>query len=232
MQDGVGHKGILTKIRTSFAHPMHFNVTTNEASDCNFCEMPLFGVAGHWEREVHVIRWYNGLGYSEIGGGWCEDKGPTQMCEGCTISRIQTVVCPSHELQSMFDDEMTQIVDTAVDELMLAEPGSSEMQFQLQRWCSMCFSLATFGCATLQPSLCGEDETEIVGCGLRLCRQCEVTLKEGFDGDVDLMASAMEQLPKMNEADAQRGVLYARTRADVGFLRKDGLLMRHINEEE
>lgn len=70
MEDGEGNKGMLTKIMTSFAHPIRF-----QAQDCNFCEIPIFGMVGYFEREVHVIRWHNGLGYAEVGGGHCQDTG-------------------------------------------------------------------------------------------------------------------------------------------------------------
>lgn len=73
MEDGEGNKGMLTKITTSFAHPIRFM-----AQDCNFCEIPIFGMVGYFEREVHVIRWHNGLGYAEVGGGHCQDTGDIQ----------------------------------------------------------------------------------------------------------------------------------------------------------
>ncbi|KAL1792384.1 hypothetical protein ACET3X_008891 [Alternaria dauci] len=56
MEDEAGHKGTLTKIMTCFAHPIQFGGITN-TSDCNFCEIPVFGFFGHFEKEVHVIRW-------------------------------------------------------------------------------------------------------------------------------------------------------------------------------
>lgn len=73
MEDGEGNKGMLTKISTSFAHPIRF-----QARDCNFCEIPIFSMVGYFEREVHVIRWHNGLGYAEVGGGHCQDTGDVQ----------------------------------------------------------------------------------------------------------------------------------------------------------
>ncbi|KAL6710866.1 hypothetical protein ACN47E_007923 [Coniothyrium glycines] len=229
MEDSSGHKGALTKINTSFAHPIEFNVTGPETSDCNFCEMPVFGFIGYFEREVHVIRWHNGLGYSEVGGGYCEDKRPTRMCQSCTNNRLQVLVCPFHELQPMYDDSVTANHDTAAEDLLSVEPGTLEMQYQLQRWCSMCFSIAIVGCATAQPSVLGEEDTEIPGCGLRLCSQCESTLQEQFDGDVNLMATEMDTLPKINEEDGQADEDFSgKPRADVGFLSQDGLLMRNM----
>jgi hypothetical protein len=88
MEDEAGHKGTLTKIMTSFAHPIQFGTIEN-TSDCNFCELPIFGFVGHFEKEVHVIRWYGGHGYTEVGGGHAQDKeGVTTMCQICAIGKL------------------------------------------------------------------------------------------------------------------------------------------------
>ncbi|KAF2847182.1 hypothetical protein T440DRAFT_457015 [Plenodomus tracheiphilus IPT5] len=236
MEDNAGNKGLLTKIMTSFAHPIEFNVVAEETSDCNFCEMPIFGMVGHFEREVHVIRWDNGRGFTEIGGGYCEDKGPTRMCGTCTVSRLQIIVCDhensdKHELRRIVDEGVVQDFDAVTDDLISAEPGSPEMQYQLTRWCSMCFSVAVFGCARIQLSLSGEEEEQVVGCGLRLCERCAIRLKDGFKSKLDTMACHMEVLPKVSIRDEGNDNLEGRARADVGFLRKDGLLMTDASAE-
>jgi hypothetical protein len=95
MEDGEGNKGMLTKITTSFAHPIRF-----QAQDCNFCEIPIFGMVGYFEREVHVIRWHNGLGYAEVGGGHCQDTGKAQRpvwIPNLTSGRRNEYVRPLHE---------------------------------------------------------------------------------------------------------------------------------------
>ena len=89
MEDTDGHKGMLTKIKTSFSHPIHFGAIEN-TTDCNFCELPIFGFVGLFEKEVHVIRWYSGLGYTEVGGGHAEN-GPTTMCQVCNIGKLYLV---------------------------------------------------------------------------------------------------------------------------------------------
>ncbi|KAH7392476.1 hypothetical protein BKA66DRAFT_457565 [Pyrenochaeta sp. MPI-SDFR-AT-0127] len=231
MEDNAGHKGILTKICTSFAHPIQFLTGEDGPSDCSFCEMPIFGVTGHYEREVHVIRWYNGLGFSEIGGGFCEENSCTRMCKSCTINRLQIILCSGHVLQPTLHDSFVQDFDALADELISADPGSSEMNYQLQRWCSMCFSIAAFGCVCIQPGLCGEEEMEIVGCGLRLCTRCEIALKQEFGDDIDLMAGEMEKSPKINMKDDQVGQLEGKVRADVSFLRTKGLLMNCVEAD-
>lgn len=94
MEDNTGHKGRLTKIKTSFAHPIQFSTVEN-TSDCNFCDIPVFGFVGHFEREVHVIRWYGEHGYTEVGGGHAENqRGGTTMCQSCTIGKSHFTCFP------------------------------------------------------------------------------------------------------------------------------------------
>jgi hypothetical protein len=84
MEDADGHKGMLAKIKTCFSHPIKFGFLSNTA-DCNFCEMPSFGFVGLFEKETHVIRWHDGLGYSELAGGHAENTGSTNMCQTCSM---------------------------------------------------------------------------------------------------------------------------------------------------
>lgn len=228
MEDEAGNKGPLTKIKTAFAHPIQFNVNTQEASDCNFCEMPTFGFVGHLEREVHVIQWYSGLGYTETGGGYCEEKGPTRMCVDCAVARLQIICCEGHEFQTILDENEIPDFDAMAEDLMAAEPGSSQMRYELQHWCSMCFSVANWGCSKEQPSV-SDPEAQLFGCGLRLCDKCMETLRNVHDGNFESVAAEMDFKPKTSEEDEQTGNLTAKPRADVGFLREDGLLVRNMS---
>lgn len=222
MEDGEGNKGMLTRITTSFAHPIRFS-----AQDCNFCEIPIFGMVGYFEREVHVIRWHNGLGYAEVGGGHCTDTGESSMCADCTNRRLQIVVCPGHEFEQLVDVAIDH--DTLADELVEAETGGADVQYQLQRWCSVCFSPAFYGCCTVQPDLTGHEEVEVTGCHLRLCIVCEQSLREVYNGNFDQMVTDMDKKPKIVEADELLDrEIKGRPRADVGFLKQDGLLMRTV----
>ncbi|KAF3048135.1 hypothetical protein E8E12_010678 [Didymella heteroderae] len=219
MEDGEGNKGMLTKITTSFAHPIRF-----QAQDCNFCEIPVFGVVGYFEREVHVIRWHNGLGYAEVGGGHCQDTGETSMCPDCTNRRLQIVVCPGHRFEQLVDAIIDH--DALADELAEAETGGADVKYQLQRWCSVCFSPAFHGCCTVQPDVTGQEEVEVTGCHLRLCVACEQSLREDYGSNFDQMVKDMDIKPKIVEADELLGrETKGRPRADVGFLKQDGLLM-------
>ncbi|KAJ4353121.1 hypothetical protein N0V95_003655 [Ascochyta clinopodiicola] len=224
MTDAKGNTGMLTTINTSFAHPIRFYVKTSSSSECNFCTLPVFGMVGYYEREVHVIRWDSGLGYTEVGGGHCQNEGETIMCDDCTQHRLQIIICPGHNFGNLADADMDH--GTLTNELAEAEPGGADMKYQLQRWCTMCFSPASWACDTLQVSLQGAEEVEIEGCNLRLCVTCEKTLQQDFKDDLDRMATEMDKQRKISEADEVRGVrIEGRPRADVGFLMQVGLLL-------
>jgi hypothetical protein len=224
MEDNAGNKGMLTKINTCFAHPIAFNVDNNKYDDCNFCEMPMFGFVGHFEREVHVIRWYSGHGFTELGGGHRELNGATAMCTECTNTRLTIIFCQGHEIERATDAFVDEDFTTVATELMDSPPGSEEMRNQLQRWCSMCSSVATHGCAKVQPALTGDDESDVTGCGLKLCDRCVATLRDDHHWDFPAMVEDMVLRPKANEEDEETGELEMKPRADVEFLRKEGLL--------
>jgi hypothetical protein len=225
MEDNAGNVGMLTKVKTSIAYPFQINIHTDGPEECNFCGFPVFGFVGHFEREVHVIRWNNGLGYTEVGGGHCEEKGPTMMCTHCTNARLQVIICPEHNYERLLDEETPDYFAVA-GELLDAEPGSEQLHYQLQRWCSTCFAVAIWGCATRQPSLTGADGDEVPGCGLRFCDDCFNVLRDNHFWDHENFLEAMVRMPKTSEDDEQTGEIQGKPRADVGFLRQTGLLMR------
>ncbi|KAF2446800.1 hypothetical protein P171DRAFT_239458 [Karstenula rhodostoma CBS 690.94] len=238
MEDAEGHIGFLTTIKTSFAHPMIFSVEPpghrNAVKDCNFCDMPVFGMVGHFEREVHTIQWSNGQGYTEFGNGHREGNGATTMCYKCTFHRLQIIVCPNHVVQPMELHEDRLDYDAAAEDLMTAGGGTSQVQFELQRWCSLCFSLATHRCCTPQPSVtANEDEDETVmmdGCGLGLCSRCAHELGQIYMNSLDDMVTALDKEPKpkyveTDEEEAEGASEEGTVRADVGLLKANGLLM-------
>ncbi|KAJ8115565.1 hypothetical protein OPT61_g2814 [Boeremia exigua] len=225
MEDAEGNRGILIKLTTSFAHPMRFG---SQKRHCDFCAIPFFGMVGHFERQVHVIDWHSGQGYAEVGGGHCQHTGETNMCADCTNQRLLTLVCSEHSLERMpgVIPEWTALTE----ELNAAEPGGTNMRYQLLRWCSLCFSPAEFGCSTIQDGVCEEEAESIVGCNLRLCATCEEALRTVYNGNFDAMATKLDKKPKVSEVDAilERD-LEGRPRADVGLLTADGLLIRANN---
>jgi hypothetical protein len=225
MEDAQGHQGVSARINTCFAHPIEFSCSAETDVGCNFCELPVFGFVGHWEKKVYVIRWSNGLGFTEIHGGHREEFDPTRVCESCILDRVQIILCPGHEMKRNDCHKSEAELGAAQEALLEAEPGSVSMRTELQRWCSMCFTLATFNCCFVQPSISATDAS-ITGCGLNLCDECEQRLRLEFKNDTHEMATVLDKEPRAKEDDDEaEGMI---TRADVGFLRKDGLLMRNV----
>ena len=149
------------------------------------------------------------------------------MCADCTNRRLQVLACPGHQFERVTDVAVDH--DELAHELAEAEIGGADVQYQLQRWCSICFSPALYGCCTVQPNVVGQEVAEITGCHLRLCFACEMTLRERHEGDLDQMVTEMDSKPKIVEADELlEREIKGRPRADVGFLRQDGLLMRTV----
>jgi len=62
---------------------------------------------------------------------------------------------------------------------------------------------------------------------LRLCEHCERRLTEEFGDDMNLMVCEMEKLSKIR-INAENEDLEGRARADVGLLKKDGLLTNNV----
>ncbi|KAJ4297663.1 hypothetical protein N0V90_005557 [Kalmusia sp. IMI 367209] len=224
-EDTEGHKGTLTTIKTSFAHPMKFSMNSIEPEGCSFCEMPIFAFVGHWEKTVHVIRWDNGLGYTEFAAGHRENFSATVMCQRCVMERVQMIACPGHDFRHKHN--LLQNNEEAASQLLATGPGSTEMHRELKRWCSLCFSLAEVKCCTGQPDLMSTDEISIKGCGLKLCRLCYQRLDEIYFGDFDSMVTTYTAEPKAKEDQEDGGDVMIR--ADVGFLSKEGLLMANVS---
>jgi hypothetical protein len=225
LDDALGRKGVVKKIATCWAHPIEFN--SDKSTLCNFCAIPIFGMAGFHEIKVTVLEWLNGLGYTEISPGHgAEYKGQTVMCANCTITRLQTIICPGHQIRPKI---RTITGDEAVQKLFEAEEQSDEFLRRLRDWCSFCFRVATHKCSAPQPSLAaaeGDEQNMLPGCGLRLCDTCEVRLRKEFQISSTAMAAALDAYPKhkVEDGDLPEG----RTRADVEFLREDGLLMKNV----
>lgn len=135
-------------------------------------------------------------------------------------------MCENHDIRCINPNTL-DFEQTA--ENLIAQEQPHMIKQQLSRWCTMCFSPATYACCTRQLSLLTEKENsgneEIDGCGLRLCTSCETKLREVFGGDVDTMAATLDQENKVKEDDQE---LYGKIRADVGLLRRDGILMRNV----
>ncbi|EUC50400.1 hypothetical protein COCMIDRAFT_81895 [Bipolaris oryzae ATCC 44560] len=231
LEDTAGNRGQVIRMKTSFTHPIQFGVSDGDIDtlDCSFCSMAEFSFIGYFDQEVYCICWQNGCGYTHIAGGQTEN-GPTSMCQSCTIGRAQIAVCEGHDIRRIYPDAVTVNFAEALNDL-LTEEDSTAVRKQLLRWCSMCFSPAVFACRKRQPSLFSAHE-EIDSCGLRLCTACETRLRETFEGDANVMAATLDDEDKAKEEDED---LHGKVRADVGFLSRDGILVRNLGcatEEE
>jgi hypothetical protein len=225
VKDTDGREGVVKEIATCWAHPIVFNA--EDAAGCNFCGVPAFGITGFCEIRVHALEWSNGLGYTEIYGGHRGEYDQTVVCSNCTLTRLQTIMCPGHTI-SRRAHKVDEIV--AVEKLVAAEPQSDDFLRQLKEWCSFCFRIATHKCRTVQPSLAAHADDEqnmVAGCGLRLCDTCEVRLRTEFQNSSTAMAASLDEEPKPKKG-GRGGVLPGQPRADVEFLREDGLLMKNI----
>ncbi|KAF2272795.1 uncharacterized protein EI97DRAFT_347120, partial [Westerdykella ornata] len=222
MEDAEGNRGVVVEMRTSYAHPILFNV--HDTTECNFCKLGLYGLIGDCEIKCHALQWFNGLGYTELHGGHRETKDPTVMCSSCTANRLQIMFCPNNHDIRPFGGSAPDFETLAIG-LCRAKNDSEGTEESLQLWCSLCTTPASFKCVTAQPSL-ASDEAWIDGCGLRLCGQCERGLREKYHGCVYGMALAYDKELKTKEEDG--GMQSGKPRADVGFLKSDGLLMNYM----
>ena len=67
------------------------------------------------------------------------------------------MTCDEHDMQRIFPDDTVSSFEEACADLLEAAENSKEVQQQLQRWCSMCFSPAAFTCCARQASLFASD---------------------------------------------------------------------------
>lgn len=72
----------------------------------------------------------------------------------------------------------------------------------------------------------GRDDEEVIGCGARLCEGCFEALQGNFAGNFEYLAKVMGEQPKTAEGDEHTGELQSKPRADIDFIRQEGLLMR------
>ncbi|KAF2143262.1 uncharacterized protein K452DRAFT_357617 [Aplosporella prunicola CBS 121167] len=219
LTDADGHRGPLTVILTSMAHPIRF---MQPLGNCNWCSNIMFSLFGLEWKQPTVIAWYDGLGYTELHDGHRElGLKATVMCTECTMDRVGILSCPGHRMRALRPPYLTP--EQVEEELSAALSRLFESALlPTDRWCNVCQSPAIVECCTEQDADKWGDpiqpgSPEAVGCGLCLCETCEGRL--GALGG-DLQAVLQEKL-----AD-DAGVREAR--ADAGFLLYDGLLMKNV----
>jgi hypothetical protein len=185
--------------------------------------------------------------YSELAGGHGEEYGPTHMCSTCTLSRAQTVLCPSHEwsftptdlftangildltpeqLRSGAADEIGALsYEIMVDELISTQPYDPSMRDVMAKWCSFCLAPCCVRCACKQPSIM-DAEAELEGCGAAACGKCWIRITEEFRNDTSAFARAKngDRKARKKRDPFEKNT----TRADVGFLDAEGILMKTV----
>lgn len=148
------------------------------------------------------------------------------MCARCTGERAQVVLCPGHGFVAVEEGEGEG--EEALVEAMERLVEATEAEGERRRWCWVCFGLARWRCAADQGGVLVEggegDGVDGEGCGLRLCERCVGWLVERFECDLDRMVEVVQGGVEVGGEDGRELIV----RADVEFLRTDGLLMRNL----
>lgn len=85
------------QITTKLAHPIKFMYDASPSSPCTFCQSPLLALLGYGLRTPTVSVWADGRSCTELKGGHVAAGKPrTQICGGCTLSRLLMCACPGH----------------------------------------------------------------------------------------------------------------------------------------
>jgi hypothetical protein len=90
-------------------------------------------------------------------------------------------------------------------------------------WCSVCVNLATWECVSMQEDMAGASVK--VGCGLLLCDLCAVEV-EAANGDLQSVVRKLEESDGLDQI-RPRGL-----RADVNFLREDGIMEKFLSKRD
>jgi len=238
LTDSKGRKGFHTKITTSFIHPINFMTSSPDAmsdSDtCDFCTDPMQAFIGMGEMDSDVIKWDNGLGYTDILPHDGVANTETYMCASCTMHRAQIVSCERHEL-TKFENGGKDLYDITEDLLGMESGDLEKVRLQLQYFCSLCFSLTEYRCCAMVQDLAGADGDEelVEGCGLTLCEGCARRLEAEFNFNLSGEGGMAEELDKQPKFKKRKNAeMLGVVRADVGLLAESGLLMKNVNSPD
>ncbi|EME88940.1 uncharacterized protein MYCFIDRAFT_76322 [Pseudocercospora fijiensis CIRAD86] len=223
----VGAGGTLCTIRTSFSHPIMFNCDDDSQStdmtppngnelSCHFCTEPSLPFFGLGQIETQVIDHPEDPGFVEMGDGY-RSRGieNTRLCGVCTLRRMCVIVCDKHTMRPSTDlAAFSPASQEAAEEKLLEGDLTPD---DAERFCSVCTRLATHECV----SETGEDTP---GCGLRLCKNCAITLEARHDGNLKGM---LESSSVRDTAEEQSLV-----RADCELLREDGALFKYMRHPQ
>lgn len=206
-------------ITTRLPHPILFN--HEPPSSCSWCIDPLHGLLGFGTVQPIVLD--TPTGYIEVSDGHTfQGHSPSQMCVSCTLDRFSILACEKHELKALEG---------------CADPGAHDLKIVMQYlapgmadkadwdWCCVCPSLASFECCRPHDEVetAEENHGQKLGCGLRLCEDCAVTLMTQCRDD-------LEELVKRKMKDGEEDEFTVR--ADAEFLTREGELFRRVGIEE
>lgn len=179
------------------------------------------------------------------------------MCLQCTLKRVYVVACQGHEMRPLETLPLINSPDApGMVEIDARKFDVGPLYNRLYHkglgplpkdmWCSLCISPAIYRCCAPQDadmwgeaidppvpgkkrrphdSLAAMGVKQGDGCGLLLCDECYLTMME-CNGEVDGVIDELQKDSMQTDQDKKTWPLGER--ADVEFLRKEGLLMKSV----
>jgi hypothetical protein len=207
-------KTAVKQIRTKFFHPVVFGFdnSTKVGEFCLFCDMPSFAFLGATPepRQLTVYDVGDNKPYREVRKVH-NSSHSTNVCLSCTLQRITIIICSGHRMTQIRDERHTDEEQAEAFNAILDGKVRDELSY-----CTVCCSLADYKCVTGDDEMRDDDDP---GCSLRLCRKCFGQWKDHYARDLGKMLTAI--------GDSQSLELGC-VRADAEFLRRGGLLTRHL----
>lgn len=203
---------VMKHINTAFYHPIIANcdIIGSKSQLCSFCSDPTMHFIGAGPRTIQVYDYHDYRPFVENKNDPAT-SGPTALCVICTSKMLDIYGCQKHVKKAILGANPKESDHLKAFRAIFSEEykGSAEH-------CSLCLRLASFQCSIPTIDVRGKPQ---LGCGLKLCIKCASRLEGLYDGSVQDMLAAKD--------DDDENELYGR-RADTEFLRKDGVLARHV----
>ncbi|KAG2166399.1 hypothetical protein JADG_006138 [Aureobasidium aubasidani] len=198
---------------TKLSYPITFD---GGIDTCCICKRYNYAILGLGVRKIKVYDYGKGKGPVEIpdaieaglSSQLKRKPAATSLCIGCTVSRMQILMCKKHAIEPL-DPAPTMDIMATLTRLIHNEPPSED-----EVWCSICPSPARYTC-------CAKTVQGVKGCGLKVCATCAVKLQTTYEGKLGTMLKYLDD--EVTE-DYKAGL-----RADVELLRMDGPLERYMS---
>ena len=198
---------------TKLSYPITFD---GGIDTCSLCKRYNYAILGLGVRKIKVYDYGKGKGPVEIpdaieaglSSQLKKKSAATSLCIGCTVSRMQILMCKKHAIEPL-DPSPTMDIMASLTRLIHNEPPSED-----EVWCSICPSPARYNC-------CAKTVQGVKGCGLKVCATCAVKLQTTHEGQLGTMLKYLDD--EVTE-DYKAGL-----RADVELLRMDGPLKRYMS---